>query len=89
MADKRWKNRLETAWHGCTRMFNAGQANACIRKHWSIENSLHYVRGVTLGEDASRIRTQPGTFARRRNWALNLLRFKEFQNIYVARQSLA
>ena len=88
MADKSWKNRQETAWHICTRMLNAEQANACVRKHWSIENSLHYVRDVTLGEDASRIRKQPGTFARLRSWALNLMRFKGFQNIHAARQSL-
>jgi predicted transposase YbfD/YdcC len=29
---------------------------AQVRSHWGIENSLHYVRDVTLGEDASRIR---------------------------------
>jgi hypothetical protein len=27
------------------------------RGHWAIENQLHYVRDVTLGEDASRIRS--------------------------------
>ena len=27
-----------------------------VRGHWSIENRSHYVRDVTLGEDASRIR---------------------------------
>jgi predicted transposase YbfD/YdcC len=27
-----------------------------IRDHWGIENGLHYVRDVTLREDASRIR---------------------------------
>ena len=27
-----------------------------IRGHWEIENRLHYVRDVTLGEDASRVR---------------------------------
>ena len=27
------------------------------RAHWAIENQLHYVRDVTLGEDASRIRS--------------------------------
>src|SRR5205807_752235 len=28
------------------------------RKHWSIENRLHYRRDVTLGEDASQVRMQ-------------------------------
>jgi predicted transposase YbfD/YdcC len=31
---------------------------AQVRDHWGIENGLHYVRDVTLGEDASRIRTK-------------------------------
>ena len=31
-----------------------------VRGHWSIENGSHYVRDVTLGEDASRIRTGSG-----------------------------
>src|SRR5271166_2287563 len=30
------------------------------RGHWSIENRSHYVRDVTLGEDASRIRKGSG-----------------------------
>ena len=34
----------------------------------------HYVRDVTFGEDASRIRTKPGLFARFRRIALNILR---------------
>lgn len=28
-----------------------------VRGHWAIENKLHYVRDVTCGEDASRVRT--------------------------------
>jgi len=59
-----------------------------VRKHWAVENSLRYARDVTLGEDTSRIRKQPDTFARLRSWAFNLLRFKKFQNIHAARQSL-
>lgn len=83
-----WENRSETAWHICTRMLTAEQANACVRQHWSVENSLHYVRDVTMQEDASRIRRQPGTFARLRSWALNLLHKKGFHKIHAARQTM-
>jgi predicted transposase YbfD/YdcC len=31
-----------------------------LRGHWSIEDSLHWVRDVTLGEDSSQIRTPNG-----------------------------
>jgi predicted transposase YbfD/YdcC len=31
-----------------------------IRGHWGIENGLHYVRDVALGEDASQVRTGSG-----------------------------
>ena len=30
-----------------------------IRGYWGVENKVHYVRDVTQGEDASRIRTTP------------------------------
>lgn len=34
-----------------------------IRGHWSIENSLHWVKDVILGEDKNRIRTASGPIA--------------------------
>jgi predicted transposase YbfD/YdcC len=86
--DKIWKKRDETAWYICTRMLTASEANACARQHWSIENSYHHVRDVTLQEDASRIRKNPGTFACLRSWALNLLHIKGHHNIRAARESL-
>ena len=49
-----------------------------------IENQAHYVRDVTLGEDASRIRTRPGVMARIRSVALNILRANSVQNISLA-----
>lgn len=47
-----------------------------IRGHWSIENSLHWVRDVTFYEDRSQIRTgsAPRVFATMRNLAISLLR---------------
>lgn len=46
------------------------------RGHWTIENRLHYVRDVTLGEDACRIRlgAAPQALAALRNALLSLLR---------------
>ncbi len=39
---------------------------------------------MTLGEDASRIRTRPGVMARIRSVALNILRANGVQNISLA-----
>ena len=36
---------------------DAADLLAINRGHWGIENRLHYVRDVTLGEDACRVRT--------------------------------
>ncbi len=49
---------------------------ALKRGHWQIENRLHYVRDVSLGEDASQVRTgaAPHVLAALRNVILNLLR---------------
>jgi predicted transposase YbfD/YdcC len=47
-----------------------------IREYWQVENKVHYVRDVTQGEDASRIRIDPlpNILAIARNLALNLYR---------------
>jgi predicted transposase YbfD/YdcC len=54
-----------------------------LRGHWNIENSSHYVRDVTLGEDASRIRTgsAPRIMATFRNLCISLLRILGVTNI--------
>ena len=46
------------------------------RSHWAIENELHYVRDVTLGEDASRVRSgaAPQAMAAMRNLIVAVLR---------------
>jgi len=47
-----------------------------VRKHWSIENDLHWVLDVVLHEDLSRVRKDqaPENFAVLRHIALNLLK---------------
>jgi hypothetical protein len=46
-----------------------------MRDHWQIENGLHWVRDVTLGEDACRVRTgsAPQVLAALRNAVVHLL----------------
>ena len=62
------------------------QVLAVWQAHWGIENRLHWVRAVTLGEDQSRVRTAhgPQVLAAVRNPALNWLRSKGETNIAQA-----
>jgi hypothetical protein len=59
---------------------------AVWRGHWQIENGLHSVRDVTLGEDACQVRAghAPAVFAAWRNTTLNLLRQAGHANIAAA-----
>jgi predicted transposase YbfD/YdcC len=56
------------------------------RGHWGIENGLHYVRDVTLGEDASQVRkgAAPQVMAALRNTTIGLLRLAGVTNIAEA-----
>jgi hypothetical protein len=56
------------------------------RGHWGIENRLHYVRDVTMGEDANRTRagSGPQVLAALRNLAVSKLRLDEAGNIAAA-----
>ena len=64
----------QTAFYLCNRPLTADCAAAAIRAHWKIETTSHYSRDVTMGEDRSRIRTNPGVFARLRSFAFNILK---------------
>lgn len=48
----------------------------CVRAHWDIENSLHWVLDVTFNEDQCRVRTQNAAqnFVILRHIALNLIK---------------
>lgn len=61
------------------------------RKHWSIENKLHWVRDVTFDEDRSQVRkgAAPQAMASLRNIALNLLRLAGTENIARATRHCA
>ena len=61
------------------------------RQHWHIENRVHYVRDVTLGEDACRVRTAhaPRTLAAVRSTILSALRLRGVLNIAEALRTFA
>lgn len=61
----------------------AAQLLAWWRGHWRIENRSHYVRDVTLGEDACRIRKgdAPQNLAALRNAIVSMLRLDGHTNI--------
>jgi len=63
------------------------QLLAHIRHHWqAIENGVHWVRDVVLGEDASRLHkaTAPQAMATLRNLAINIARLRGFDSITAA-----
>ncbi len=53
------------------------------RGHWTIENGLHYVKDVTMGEDKSTVHTDngPKIMAALRNTVVSLLRHAGFSTI--------
>ncbi len=57
-----------------------------VRGHWAIENRLHWVRDVTMGEDASQVRSgaAPQIMAALRNTVLGLVRGAGWTNIAAA-----
>ncbi len=85
---QQWRSSQDTAWYVCTRELTAEQASQLVRDHWGIENRCHYVRDVTLNEDASQISVNAGVFAQLRSWALNSLRWAGHRNIKAAREQL-
>ncbi len=69
-----WSTAVSTAYYLSSKPASASVFANAIRSHWGIENRNHYPRDVTFNEDASRIRVNPGVFARLRSFAYNILR---------------
>ena len=57
-----------------------------VNGHWSIENSLHWVRDVTFGEDLSQVRTGtlPRLLATLRNLAIGIIRHATYRTVNIA-----
>lgn len=61
-----------------------------VRGHWLIENGLHHVKDVSMGEDASRVRTgsAPQVMAALRNTVIGILRLCGYKNIADALRTI-
>ena len=68
--------------------FGAKQLLELVRKHWRIENGLHYRRDVTFKEDAVRKKSHNGgqIMAALNNLAIGILRKTGWENIAQARR---
>jgi hypothetical protein len=57
-----------------------------VRRHWHIENRLHWPRDVTLGEDACQVRSghAPQALAALRNCVVGLLHWHRVPNLAAA-----
>jgi len=62
-----------------------------VRSHWGIENRLHWVRDMTFGEDACRVRSgaAPQFLAAMRNTLISLLHKTGFKNKAAAVRQMA
>jgi len=69
-----WRRSNETPFYLSSAAIPAIRPAIAIRNDWKIENTSHYTRGVTMGADRSRIRINPGVFARLRSFAFNILK---------------
>jgi predicted transposase YbfD/YdcC len=84
-----WEGTSEVAYFIADIALPATVCAQAIRGHWSIENRLHDIRDVSFREDDSRIRCNPGIFARLRSFAANILRFNSVQNLSNGRYRIA
>ena len=57
-----------------------------VHDHWSIENSLPWVRDVSFGEDLSQVRTGtlPRILATLRNLAIGIIRHATYRSVNIA-----
>jgi predicted transposase YbfD/YdcC len=70
------KTSTETAYYLLSRQLSAESLNSAVRKHWGIENRLHWCLDVVMDEDLARNRRDngPHNLAILRHMALNVMR---------------
>ncbi len=84
----RYQHETETRYYISDLQETAKDFARRIRGYWGVENQVHYCKDVTLGEDRSRIRTEPlaQIWSIARNLTLNLYRDAGFKNMAQAKR---
>jgi predicted transposase YbfD/YdcC len=54
------KVEIEKRYYICSRVLAAQELLRCVRKHWGVENGLHWVLDVVFGEDGHQLRVGHG-----------------------------
>jgi predicted transposase YbfD/YdcC len=69
------ETRTETAYHLISVAMSPERYAKCVRLHWGVENSLHWVLDMNMDEDAARSRLDnaPANMSILRRMAVNLL----------------
>jgi predicted transposase YbfD/YdcC len=75
------KETEEVHYYASNRSLSADISSQAIRRHWYIENKLHYVKDVAFQEDANIKRVNPFVFSTCIDFALNRLRKNGCKNI--------
>ena len=91
IVDRQRKKTKEMAYFISSKNSNAFKYKEGIRLHWEIENSLHYVKDVTLKEDASKIvtRNAPQNLSTIKNISINIMRNNQYKNMAQAMRLVA
>lgn len=77
---------IETSFYLSTKQLFAKEYYTGIRGHWSIENSLHYVKDVTFKEDLSKTKNRNAVINKSviLNLVLNFFRKFNYKNMAQA-----
>ena len=86
ITSKRGADQPATRYYMASRIFPAKQALAIVRSHWQIENNLHWMLDVHLGEDTARARKDnaPANIAMLKRIARNLLQTADQPNTPIS-----
>jgi len=85
-----WSSKLHFGITGLPETTDPTHLLSLYRNHWSVENKLHYILDVSMGEDACRVKAGAGIVSGLRKLALGILhRIKGNQSIPTVMHRLA